>query len=105
MSVLGGLSTIFGFASAIALIVSHDFRLPKWPFTRERWNPKPAEVKEKEKAAEEDAIPEEQPIQDELVEAVRRLIKRSFNVERDIEDFIGRLDKRDGTPGKLKFGN
>jgi len=90
MNILRGLSTIFSFVSAIALIASHGFRLPKWPFTQERWNPKPTELKAKaEKAAEEDGGTEEQPVQDELAEAVGRLNKRCFNVEWGI-DGLGR---------------
>jgi len=87
MNILRGLSTIFSFVSAIALIASHGFRLPKWPFTQERWNPKPTELKKEEKAAEEEAGTEEQPVQDESAEAIRRLNKRCFNVEREIDGF------------------
>lgn len=103
MNVLDGLGTIFGFVSAIALIVSHDFRFPKWPFTADRWSPKPSEVKEKEdKDAKEKEITEEQLIEDELAEAVGRLNRRSLEVDRDIEALGGSLTKRHGA-SKVKI--
>src|SRR5579862_1094678 len=75
--VLGGLGTIFSFASAIALIVSHDFRFPKWPFTQDRWYPKP-DV-DKTEAESKDEVTEEQIIEDELAEVAAGLAKRSVH--------------------------
>lgn len=82
MNTLRGLGSIFGFASAIALIVSHKFQPPKWPFTSELWNPKPtAEKKAEEKEKE---VTEEELIEDELAAAAGGLIaKRSMAIERN----------------------
>ena len=74
--VLGGLGTVFSFAAAIALIVNHDFRFPKWPFTAERWNPKP-DV-DKDAAEKADEVTEEQIIEDELAEVAAGLAKRAL---------------------------
>jgi hypothetical protein len=75
--VLGGLGTLFGAAAAIALIVEHG-GLPKWPFTRARWNPKPKLGDEK------DEVTEDQIVEDELAEIVGTLGKRSHGGE-DLE--------------------
>lgn len=97
MNVLGGLGTIFGFASTIALIVSHNFKLPKWPFTMERWNPKPTEVKEQEEKDKE--VSKETLIEDELALAAGgAMIKRSIGLEMDTdEEGYRRLARRDST--------
>jgi hypothetical protein len=74
--VIGGAGTIFAFASAIALIVSHKFRPPKWPFTPDRWNPKPDIAKDEDEKEEE--VTEEQIVEDELAEvAAAGIAKRS----------------------------
>jgi hypothetical protein len=83
MNILGGLGTIYGFFAAIALIVSHKFLLPKWPFTADRWNPKPTEVKKKEDKEEE--VDKEQLIEDELAMATGGLNKRSIAFETQME--------------------
>lgn len=70
--VLGGLGTVFGAAAAIALIVEHG-GLPKWPFTRSRWNPKP------KIDGGEDEVSEDQIVEDELAEIVGTLGKRSLD--------------------------
>jgi hypothetical protein len=105
MGVLGGLGTIFGFATAIALVVEHKFKLPKWPFKKDRWNPKPtAEKKQEEKDKEE--VTEEQIMEDELAEVVGALGKREFmddTLDWLDEDTVSlahtnsHLSKRDGT--------
>lgn len=102
MGVLGGLGTIFGFATAVALIVEHKFKPPKNPFKKERWNPKPtAEKKQEEKEKEE--VTEEQIMEDELAEVVGALGKREF-MEDDLDWYgdgfvseTSNLSKRDGT--------
>jgi len=48
MNNLGRLCTIYGFATSIALIVSHSFKLPSWPFGRKNWNPKRTELEQQE---------------------------------------------------------
>ena len=77
MGVLGALGTIFGFATAVALVVEHKFKPPKWPFTKERWNPKPTAEKKKEEKEKEE-VTEEQIMEDELAEVVGALGKREF---------------------------
>ena len=81
MAVLGGLGTIFAFASTIALIAEHRWRLPKWPFTAARWNPKPTVDKDK------DEVTDEQIVDDELAEVVGALNKRNLNEEDELEWF------------------
>jgi hypothetical protein len=74
-TILGALGTIFAFGATIALIAEHKGQLPKWPFTAERWNPKP--TAEKEKPAE---VTDETIIEDELAQAASGgVVKRSFN--------------------------
>ena len=97
--VLGGLGTVFGFASAIALIASHGFKPPKWPFTSERWNPKPNVEKDEEEKAEE--VTEEDLVEDELADvaaaglAKRELHQRELNFEHDfVSDDYFYLEKR-----------
>src|SRR5271155_3456091 len=85
MSILGALGTIFGFASTIALIVEHSGKFPRWPFTRERWNPKPSSEKKKDKDKDkEDEVSEEDLVADELAEIAGGLKKRSLTDE-DLE--------------------
>lgn len=101
MGVLGAAGVIFGFVSTIALIVEHKGQLPKWPFTSERWNPKPT-VDSKKKAE----VTEEDIVEDELAEVVGVLNKRNFNfLEEDklewfnddlLDDTVSTLFKRDG---------
>jgi hypothetical protein len=77
-SLLGGLGVLFGFVASLALIVEHNFKLPKWPFTKDRWFPKPTEVKEQE-GKETEEVTEEDLIEDELAEvAAGGLKKRGF---------------------------
>ena len=59
--VLGGLTTVMGFAGVVALLVEKGFKLPKWPFTKERWNPKPNvdNDEEMEEVTEEDILDDE----------------------------------------------
>jgi len=59
--VLGGLSTVMGFAGVVALVAEKGFKLPKWPFTKERWNPKPNvdNDEEMEEVTEEDILDDE----------------------------------------------
>ena len=97
MATLGALGTIFGLGATVALIVEHKGRLPKWPFTSERWNPKPTvDDKKKPEVSEEDII------EDELAEAVGALTKRSI-LEDDrlewykddvLDDWVSTLVKR-----------
>jgi hypothetical protein len=99
LAILGGISTIFGFATAISLIVEHKGKPPKWPFTRERWNPKPTIDGNKK-----EEVSDEQIVDDELAEAVGALGKRSFLQEHVLEwypiDLVDNtathLFKRDG---------
>ena len=99
MAVIGGLGTIFALASTFALIVEHKGRLPKWPFTSERWNPKPT-VDSKKKAE----VSEEDIVEDELAEVVGALGKRSFLEDDGLDwvnddlrnDAVTTLVKRDG---------
>ena len=85
MAVLGGLGTLFAFGSTIALIVEHKGRLPKWPFTAERWNPKPTVDKDEDE--KKDEVTEEQIVDDELAEVVGALNKRNLNNEDELEWF------------------
>jgi hypothetical protein len=99
LEVIGDISTVFGAAAAIALIVDHGGKLPKWPFTGDRWNPKPTVDKK------EDEVSEDQLVEDELAEVVGSLGKRSLD-EKELEWFnddvlndaieFGKLFKRDG---------
>jgi hypothetical protein len=73
LAILGGIGTIFGFATAISLIVEHKGQPPKWPFTKERWNPKPTIDGDKK-----EEVTEEQIVDDEMAEVVGALGKRSF---------------------------
>jgi hypothetical protein len=59
--VLGGLSTVLSFAGVVALVAEKGFKPPKWPFTKERWNPKPNvdNDKEEEEVTEEDILDDE----------------------------------------------
>jgi hypothetical protein len=75
LGIIGGVSTIFGAAAAIALIVDHGGKLPKWPFTSDRWNPKPTVDKK------EDEVSDDQLVEDELAEVVGSLGKRSLDDE------------------------
>ena len=107
MNILNGLGTIFGFAAAVALVVSHKFRLPKWPFKKDRWNPKPtAEKKAEEKAKEE--VSEDQLMEDELAGVVGALGKREFLLDADdwldediVSEPIAFLSKRDGMLNRI----
>jgi len=103
MAFLGALGTVFGFASTIALIVEHGGKLPRWPFTREHWQPKPSSEKKKDK--KEDEVTEEDLVADELAQMAGGLKKRSLTNEdlelleealfrRSLGDFV----KRDGKP-------
>jgi hypothetical protein len=71
--ILGGLGTIFGVAAAIAVIVEHGGKFPKWPFTRARWNPKP------KVDGGEGEVTEDQIVEDELAEVVGAVGKRSLH--------------------------
>jgi len=84
MNVLSGLTSIFGFASAIALIASHKFQPPKWPFTSEHWNPKPTAQKKKEEREKE--ITDKELREDELAAAAGGIVKRTIAFERDSRD-------------------
>ena len=67
MSMLSGLSTNYGFATVIALIASHNFNPPRWPFTREIWNPKPMELKQqmdRDKEVTQEDIIESEPLEE-----------------------------------------
>ena len=92
--VLGGLGTVFSFASAIALIASHKFQPPKWPFTSERWNPKP----NVDGAEKEEEVTEEQIIEDELAEvaAGAAVVGKRGVAEADLDwidlDFLSQVD-------------
>jgi len=95
MNVLSGLTSIFGFAAAVALVASHKFLPPKWPFTSERWNPKPTVQKKKEEKEKE--VTEKVLLEDELAAAASGLVKRYIAIERDLGDedaFYGGLAKR-----------
>jgi len=95
MNVLSGLTSIFGFASAIAMIAYHKFRPPKWPFTSENWNPKPTKQKKKEEREKE--ITDKELGEDELAAAAGGIIKRSIAFESDLGDddaFYRSLAKR-----------
>lgn len=102
MNILSGLGTVFGFAAAVALVVSHKFKLPKWPFKKDRWNPKPtAEKKAEEKAKEE--VSDDQIMEDELAGVVGALGKREFLVDGEdwlaediVSEPIASLSKRAG---------
>jgi len=67
MSMLSGLSTNYGFATAIALIASHKFKPPRWLFTRVIWNPKPMELKQqmdRDKEVTQEDIIEVEPLEE-----------------------------------------
>jgi hypothetical protein len=85
-AVLGGLGTIFAAASAIALIVDHKGKPPKWPFTRDNWNPKHTLDGGKEE------VTEDQILDDELAEVVETLGKRSLQTE-ELEWYHGLVDE------------
>ena len=59
--VLGGLTTVMGFAGVVALLVEKGLKLPKWPFTKERWHPKPNVDKDEktEEVTEDDILDDE----------------------------------------------
>jgi len=60
MNILGSLGTIFAVGSVIALIAEHKWKLPKWPFTHDRWNPKPnVDDENPPEVTEEDLIEDE----------------------------------------------
>src|ERR1700734_3407615 len=80
LAILGGIGTVFGFATAISLIVEHQGKPPKWPFTRDRWNPKPTIDGDKK-----EEVSEEQIVDDELAEVVGVLDKRSLFEEDVLE--------------------
>jgi len=87
MSFLGALGTIFGFASTIALIVEHGGKFPRWPFTKDHWNPKPSSEKKKDKdkdKKDDDDVTEEDLVADELAQIAGGLKKRSLTDE-DLE--------------------
>lgn len=71
-AVMGGLTTIMGFAGVVALVVEKGFKLPKWPFTKERWNPKPDVDKDEKK----DEVTEDDILDDELAQVAGGLVKR-----------------------------
>jgi len=85
--VLGALGTLFGFATAVALIVDHDWQLPKWPFTEERWHPKPTIEKE---AGDEEEVSEDQLVDDVLAEVAGGVKKRGLveDEEELFEEFL-----------------
>jgi hypothetical protein len=86
IAVLGGLGTIFTFAATIALIVEHKFKPPKWPFTSDRWNPKPTVDSDKEE------VTEEQIVEPELAQVVGTINKRDL-AENELEWFDDHLLK------------
>jgi hypothetical protein len=98
-TILGGLGTIFALGATLALIAEHKGKLPKWPFTAERWNPKPTVDSDKKQEISEDDI-----VEDELAQAAGTLNKRSLN-EDDLEWFndeilnhsFVNIFRRDGT--------
>lgn len=102
MAVLGSLGTVFAFAHTLALIVEHKWRLPKWPFTSTRWNPKP--TVEKDKGEKNDEVTEEQIVEDESTQVVSALNKRKMNDEDELtwfnedlfHDSVGHFVKRQG---------
>jgi hypothetical protein len=106
LAILGGIGTIFGFATAISLIVDHKGQPPKWPFTRERWNPKPTIDGDKK-----EEVTEEQIEEDEMAEVVGALGKRSF-YDDELEwydddlfaDAVSHLSKREDQ-GKLQWNS
>jgi hypothetical protein len=89
-TILGALGSVFAFASAIALIVQHG-QPPKWPFTKERWNPRPS-IKEPNKTEE---VTDEQLIEDELAEVAGAVRKRALLVKW-LDDGTRTLEKREG---------
>ena len=107
MAVLGGLGTIFAFANTLGLIASHKGRLPKWPFTAERWNPKPTVDKDNDELKDE--VTEEQIVEDELSGVVGALNKRNLNDEDELRWFnedlfhesIGHFVKREGISHRI----
>jgi hypothetical protein len=106
-ALLGGIGIVFGFVASLALVVEHNFKLPKWPFTKERWFPKPTEVKERE-GKETEVVTEEDLIEDELAEvagAAGGLKKRylEFKWVMDHPVISRRVRLRDG--GQWKQGN
>ena len=88
MEIIGAVSTVFGAAAAVALIVDHGGKFPKWPFTKERWNPKPTVDKE------EDKVSEDQIVENELAEIVGGLGKRSLD-EGELEWYDDTLFEND----------
>jgi hypothetical protein len=96
-TILGGLGTIFAFGATLALIAEHKGKLPKWPFTAERWNPKPNIDSSEKEVSEEDIV------EDELAQVAGGLNKRNVN-EDELEWFndeifehsLVNLFKRDG---------
>jgi hypothetical protein len=95
MGILGAVGTVMGFASSIALIVAHGGKLPKWPFTGDRWNPKPSS--EKDKDEKKDDVTEEDILEDELAQLGGALAKRSFiDIDEDLlHDFMAEILHRD----------
>jgi hypothetical protein len=91
--ILSGMGTVFGFASAIALIAAHKFYPPKWPFTQGNWNPKPnvrGAQQEAEKPVEE-LVSEETIVEDELAEVaagIGTLKRRSSDAVKSYNDSI-----------------
>lgn len=80
---LGGIGLFFGFGASVALIVEPNFKLPKWPFTKERWFPKPTEVKDEERKETEE-VTEEDLIEADLAEvagAAGALKRRNLEFE------------------------
>ena len=67
------------------MIAEHKARLPKWPFTAERWNPKPTVDKDEDE--KKDEVTEEQIVDDELAEVVGALNRRNFNDDEELEWF------------------
>ena len=98
LEVIGGIGTIFAAVAAIAMIVDHDGKLPKWPFTKERWNPEQTVDGNKKAEVSEDEI-----IEDELAEIVGTLGKRSLYedelewFDQDLFEEQPKFFKRDGS--------
>lgn len=93
--VMGGLTTIMGFAGVVALVVEKGFKLPKWPFTKERWNPKPNVDKEEKK----DEVTEDDILDDELAQVAGGLRKRGVFNHAKMEwrrGYLEKMHKRDG---------
>jgi hypothetical protein len=95
---LGALSTIFGMAGVVGLVMSHGWKPPRWPFTKERWNPKPDVDDEEDEEAkkEKDKITEDEILADELAQVAGGLAKRELDFETLLDEDLELLSKRDG---------